>query len=114
MWEIEYYENARGDCEALDFIRSFSDKRLGLTILKSLEDLRNFGPYSLMKIGIVEKVERNLYELRCHFGKTAFRILFCQQNKKIFIALIFIKKTNKLKNRHIELAQRRINKYLNI
>ncbi len=114
MWEIEYYENARGDCEALDFIRSFSDKRLWLTIFKSLEDLRNFGPYSLMKIGIVEKVGRNLYELRCHFGKTAFRILFYQQDQKIFIALIFIKKTNKLKNRHIELAQRRINKYLNI
>lgn len=114
MWEIEYYKNDRGDCEVLDFIHSFSDKRLWLTIFKSLEDLKNFGPYFLMKIGSVEKVGRNLYELRCHFGKTVFRILFCQQNQKIFIALIFVKKTNKLKQRHIELAKRRINEYLNI
>ena len=99
MWQLEYYTKRRGDCELLSFIQQLKDGKQQAVIVKKLDILEKFGPYDLLPSKIVEKVDSNLYELKCHYGKCIFRVLFGIFNKEqkvIFLATIFRKKQNKV------------------
>lgn len=116
MWEINYYTSRRGDCEVYCFLQNLKNNKYQAAILKKLDQLEQFGPYRLLSSKIVEKVDSNLYELKCHYGKSIFRALFgilSKEKKIIFLATIFVKKQNKLTRPEIDLAKQRIKDKIN-
>ena len=112
--EIEYFKNKRGNCEILDFMASLKDENQQKAILKGLDKLKDYNFSDLLKVQIVEKIGKNLYELRCHYGKTIFRVLFGLIEGGIFVSVVFQKKEQKLKKGEMNLAIKRIKERVNI
>lgn len=104
--EIEYYSSDRGDCEISNFISSLNDQRHKKAIIESIELLQKEPFYELLKIKIVEKIHRDppIYELKCHFGKNIYRILFGIRLTTCHLLLIFSKKDQKIRGRYINKA----------
>lgn len=111
---LEYYQNSRGDCEILDFINSLRDNNYQLAILKQIGLLKKCGPYVLQKTKSLEKIGDNLYELKCHYGKTIFRLLFGIVGGRAYLVVIFQKKKQKIEKKLINLANKRINEKINV
>lgn len=106
--EIEYYSSRRGDSEIINFILSLPDDNHKKTIINQIDLLAKYGPFHLQKTKDIEKIGKNLFELKCHYGKTIYRILFGIINYKIYIVVIFNKKDQKIKKRYINLALKRL------
>ena len=80
------------------------DKSTNTKVYKCIRLLREFGkklgmPYS-------KKVGNNLYEL-IGLGKTHVRLLYCFEADLAWILHGFIKKSNKITNNDLELAEQR-------
>ena len=73
--------------------------------LKQIKLLENLGyelgmPYS-------RQIDNNLYELRIR-GRQEVRIFYCFYDRKVYILHVFIKKSQKIPRREINVAKRRI------
>jgi len=111
---LEYYQNSRGDCEVLDFIDNLPDENYKTAIAKQLNFLAKHGYQLLQKTKKLEKIGNNLYELKCHYGKTLFRILFGIVSGRAYIVVIFQKKRQKIDKHSINLANKRIKEKINV
>lgn len=109
--EIEYYTNNRGDCEILNFISKLRDQKHKKAIIDTINDLQNNDFNILVKINEVEKICKNppIYELKCHYGKNIYRILFGIRDDAYQLLLIFNKKDQKVRKKYIDLAIERLN-----
>ena len=102
MWQVRYVSQvARDEVEALpDDLRRRFDRLAGLIQAHGLEFLRE--PYA-------KHVEGKLWELRRSGRDGIARSLYvAQSGQRVVILRTFVKKTQKLPRREIEMAMRRL------
>ena len=109
-WKPVFYADSDGVEPVKDFILSQSDGAIA-EILHVLKLLHLFNvtlemPYS-------RKITENIRELRVHHGSDYFRILYSAIPGQYFLLLHGItKKTDKLSDRDIALAEKRLADYV--
>ena len=102
MWTYEFYHDEKGQEPVKDFLISLLPQPRG-KVLQAIQILSEFGinlpfPYS-------SQVEGRLRELRAHYGKNQYRILYyCDANQVFVLLHAFQKRTQKLPNREIQIA----------
>ena len=108
-WKIIYYQNAKGNFPASDFIQSL-DAKTKSKIINTLDLLKEFG----IKLGLphAKKVTgTQLWELRI-LGSNNIRIFYVAAIGKTFILLHgFQKKKQKTERKEIKTAQERLRDY---
>jgi len=109
LYEIIYYEeNYRSP--VVDFILEKSPKEQA-KILREIDLLEEFG----LSLGMpyIRKIANfDLWELRIKHSSNIFRILFKDSGSKFVLLHGFQKKTNKTPKKEINIALRRLEKYL--
>lgn len=98
MWEVNYFQTARGVFPVKEFIENqhLDDKaRIG----KSIRLLINYGPF--LKPPQIKKLQNGLYELRIK-GRTQIRILYTIRNNEYCLLHAFKKKSQKTPRREIK------------
>lgn len=109
-WEIELYENSRGEKLVEEFFDSL-DKKANLKIAHAFELLKTFGlegGYPHIK----KLTETNLWEYRI-LGSDSIRILYVSLTGRIFLILHgFKKKKQKIPVKEIKIAEERLQEYL--
>lgn len=109
-WQIELYENSKGDKLVEEFFDSLG-KRARLKIIHALELLKAFGlegGYPHIK----KLTGTSLWEYRI-LGSDSIRILYVTMTGKIFLILHgFKKKKQKTPPKEIKVAEERLQEYL--
>jgi phage-related protein len=109
-WKPVFFADTAGFEPVKEFILAQSDAAIA-EILHVLKLLRQFNitlemPYS-------RKITDNIRELRVHHGSDYFRILYSTVPEKQFLLLHgVLKKTDKLSDRDITLAENRLEDFL--
>ena len=104
MYEINYYEDARGRRPIEEFIDSLSPK-MKAKVFNRLELLEEHGPALGMPFS--RHLDDGIFELRTVQGSDITRVLyFFVAGDKIMLTHGFIKKTQKTPAREIERAKR--------
>ena len=110
LYEVIYYEDEK-ESPVEDFILEQLPKEQA-KIIRSIDLLEEFG-LSLGMPHIRKIVNYELWELRIQLGNNIFRVLFKDLNNNEFVLLHgFQKKTDKLPQKEINIALRRLEKYL--
>lgn len=105
-WEVDFYVDQRGYCPVEDFLDSLPDKHVG-KILQIIHMLEEFGlglpfPYS-------SQIEGKMRELRAHYGKTHYRLLYYGDVQRGFILLhAFTKRTERIPEKEKRIALQRL------
>ena len=107
QWLIFEYETKREDRPITLFIEKLKPKTIS-KVSRLIDLLSIYGPKLTMPYS--KKLTSNLYELRVR-GKEQIRILYAFLNNKIYLLHGFKKKTNKVPNKEIVVAEQRL-KYL--
>jgi phage-related protein len=106
MWDYEFYSDNRGHEPVKGFISSLDKKTRG-KILQLIQILAEFGP--ALPFPYSSQVEGKLRELRAHYGKKLFRILYYQDSEGVFVLLhAFEKRSQKLPEREIRIGLERM------
>lgn len=94
-------------CEKFEeFIESLPDKDAD-KLLALMSNIENQGMLVAQKMGWVDKLDKNLYEIRSKQGSNIQRALyFHKKDNKYFIVHGFTKKTQKTPKREIERGKR--------
>lgn len=106
MWDYEFYSDDQGHEPVKDFLISLDKKSRG-KVLQFIHVLSNFGltlpfPYS-------SQVEGKLRELRAHYGRRLYRILYYQDSDGVFVLLhAFEKRSQKLPEREVRIGRERM------
>lgn len=106
MWDYEFYQDEKGQEPVKDFLLSLPPKHRG-KVLQTIQILSDFGinlpfPYS-------SQVEGELRELRAHYGRTLYRILYyCDVNGVFILLHAFPKRTQTIPTREIRIATERM------
>jgi phage-related protein len=110
MWRYAFYRNENGEEPVRAFLDSLNEKQRG-KILQSIQILAELGP--TMPFPYSSHIAGKLRELRPHYGKTLYRVLYFQDDQGVFVLLHAIeKRTAKLPESAIQIAQERLNHYL--
>jgi len=105
-WEIDFYEDQEGSCPVEEFLDSLPEKHLG-KVLQMIQMLEDRGPN--LPFPYSSQVEGKLRELRAHYGKVQYRILYYGDARGVFILLhAFRKQTAQIPEREKRLAWQRI------
>lgn len=110
-WTVEYYRDTTGKEPAADFIDAFSHetRAKAFRIIKLLKDHG-----VLLKEPYTRQVRGKIRELRIKDNQGAIRILYFTYTGRRFILLHgFIKKTDKTPEREIEVAEKRMDDFIN-
>jgi phage-related protein len=106
-WIVDFYEDQKGSCPVEEFLDSLPDRHIG-KVLQVIQMLEERGPN--LPFPYSSQVEGKLRELRAHFGKVQYRILYYGDVRGVFILLhAFRKKTAQIPEREKRLALRRLN-----
>jgi phage-related protein len=119
-WELEFWESELGDCPVKDFLEELKrkDNLSHERINKKIDKLLGWGIADLCKIGYLEKIKsEGLYEFKISVSGIEFRFLgkidiknpYLRTFLTLCVAHAIKKKTNKLKNKDIEIAMSRLN-----
>lgn len=105
--EIDYFEKDSGELPVIDFIDALDEKSAG-KILKVIDLLEETGT-KLLFTEFMGKMSgtKGLYELRIFFNKVKYRILFVIVKSTAHMLHGIIKKTQKIKQKDIDLAEDR-------
>jgi phage-related protein len=108
--EIRFYKNSSGVNEIYKFIEKIRKKKKRDVIISKLRLLQVNGHYRLQATCDVKKIKGrpSIYELRCRYSGTIYRLLFGVILNYYYLALIFNKKDQKIRKKYIDLAQTRI------
>lgn len=102
--ELVFYETARGDAPALEFLRRQS-KAVRAEAGWLLEQLEKYG--NALERPIVGYLEDGIYELRWEVVRTKFRLLFFFSSRQIIVVTHgFTKKTRRVLPGEIDRARR--------
>ena len=99
-WQVEFFQNQRGDSPVEEFIKQ-QDESTYAKIIHSIDLVKNNG--ILLRPPYVKKIRNNVWELRIS-GKNAIRIFYCIFNNKFYFLHAFKKKTNKTPLKEIKIA----------
>lgn len=109
-WIVEYYRDAGGSEPAKDFMDSLPANTQA-KILRIIRMLRDYG--ALLKEPYTRQVRGKIRELRIKDAQGNIRILYFTYTGRRFILLHgFIKKTDKTPERDIELAEKRMDDFI--
>ena len=101
-----YYEDARGRQQVKEFIDEFDDKTKG-KILARIEFLAEH--WYEVRRPLVDKIEKNLYELRVDFAWNSVRIIYAYMFKNHIVLLHgFRKKTDRIREGDKLMARKRM------
>ncbi len=106
MWTYEFYQDEKEQEYVKDFLLSLRPRPRG-KVLQAIKILSEFGvnlpfPYS-------SQVEGRLRELRAHYGKNQYRILYyCDVNRVFVLLHAFQKRSQKLPRREVRIAVERM------
>jgi phage-related protein len=106
VWHVIFYKGEDGDQPVKDFILEQSDGAIG-EILHVVDLLHKFD----LSLGLpyVEKVRGKIWSLRIKHSSDYYRILYFASSGKKFILLHALKKkSDKLPNKDIEIAIKRM------
>lgn len=110
MYNLIFYTAERGDSPLDDFLDGL-DKKSRAKVAAYLSLLEEQGPN--LKRPYADIVRGKIRELRVHYGSNQFRILyFFQVFDQIVLVHALSKKTPQLKNRDIELAEKRMEDWM--
>ena len=105
MYNLVFYTNAQGDSPIDDFLDRL-DTKSRAKVAAHLSLLEEFGPN--LKRPYADVVRGKIRELRIQHSSNQYRILyFFQLRDQIILAHALSKKTQQLKEKDIELAERR-------
>lgn len=109
-WIVEYYRDREGKEPAANFIDALSNEARA-KVFRIIKLLRDYGV--LLKEPYTKQIKGKIRELRIRDNQGAIRILYFTYTGKRFILLHgFIKKTNKTPSREIELAEKRMDDFI--
>jgi phage-related protein len=110
LYNLIFYTAERGDSPLDDFLDGL-DKKSRAKVAAYLSLLEEQGPN--LKRPYADIVRGKIRELRVHYGSNQFRILyFFQVFDQIVLVHALSKKTPQLKNRDIELAEKRMEDWM--
>ncbi|RJO61760.1 type II toxin-antitoxin system RelE/ParE family toxin [candidate division WS5 bacterium] len=110
LYNLVFYTTERGDSPVDDFLDGL-DKKSRAKVAAHLSILEEQGPH--LKRPYADVVRGKIRELRIHQSSNQYRILyFFQLRDQIILAHAFSKKTQQLKERDIELAERRMQDWI--
>lgn len=106
MWDYEFYKDEAGKEPVKDFLLSHEPKKRG-KLLQIIQVLSEFGPN--LPFPYSSQVEEKIRELRTHYGKALYRILYYRNSKGVFVLLhAFEKKTKKIPEKEKRTARDRL------
>ena len=108
-WTVEFYEEDDGTTPVEQFLLSLSlePRAKALAIVKLLEESGPALPFPYSS-----QVRGRIRELRAQRGKDKIRILYFADNRRWYILLHgLIKRSNKLNEKDIEIAEHRMQKH---
>lgn len=110
MYNLIFYTTERGDSPVDDFLDGL-DKKARAKVAAHLSLLEENGPH--LRRPYSDVVKGKIRELRIQQSSNQYRILyFFQIRDQIILTHAFSKKTQQLKEKDIELAQRRMEDWL--
>lgn len=102
--EVRFYRTEEGEEPAYSFILSLRPK-LKAKVYGALELLSEVGPE--LRPPFSKSLGDGIFELRCHFGSDAVRVLyFFFKGRIVVLTNGFVKKTQKTPSGEIELAKK--------
>lgn len=105
-WKVEFYQDQQSVCPVEEFLASLPGKHLG-KVLQVIQMLEERGPN--LPFPYSSQIEGKLRELRAHYGKAQYRILYYGDLDRVFILLhAFRKQTAKIPKRALQIALRRL------
>ena len=110
VWEIEYFETAKGKRPVQEFIDSL-DTRSKAKIARTLDLLEQFG----IKLGMpyAKHVEGDLWELRTRVGSNQYRLIYFLFTGGVFILLHgLMKKSGQIPQQDLRTARDRRTEFL--
>ena len=106
-FQAVYYRNRDGSEPVSDFIDRLSIKRQ-VALDNQIDRLNMLGPdFPHLPFPHSSQVEGELRELRCHFGREHYRILYRRSRSLIVLLHIFRKDTGKIPSADTEIARER-------
>lgn len=109
-WAAEYYREADGKEPAAEFINSLP-KGARAKVFRTIKLLKDYGV--LLKEPYSKQIKGKIRELRIKGSQGSIRILYFTYTGRRFVLLHgFIKKTDKTPIRDIEIAEKRMNDFL--
>ena len=106
LWEVESYEDDDGSSPVEQFLEALPDKPLG-RVVQVIRLLKERGPH--LAFPFSSQVEGKLRELRAHYGRDQYRVLYYGDPNRVFILLhAFRKHTAQIPKQDSELAQQRM------
>jgi len=110
LYNLIFYTTERGDSPVDDFLDTL-DKKSRAKVAAHLSLLEEQGPN--LKRPYADVVRGKIRELRIHQSSNQYRILFFFQARyQIVLVHAFSKKTHQLKEKDIELAERRMEDWI--
>ncbi len=110
-WIIDYYKGTRGNEPVKEFLNSLS-LPARVKMMRLIEFLAERGV--LLKEPYTKQIRGKIRELRVKDKQGAVRVLYFTYTGKRFILLHgFIKKTDKTPEGDIEIAEKRMNDFIN-
>src|ERR687892_1642215 len=102
-----YYRAPDGSEPVSDFIESLTIRRQ-VAIDNQIDRLNDLDPAAPpLPFPHSSQVEGELRELRCHYGRELYRILYRRSANLVILLHMFRKDTGKLPPREVEIAKRR-------
>ncbi|MBI4241583.1 MAG: type II toxin-antitoxin system RelE/ParE family toxin [Candidatus Rokubacteria bacterium] len=109
-WLIEFYESEEGGCPVREFLDGL-DKRRRAKLLAIVKLLEEEGP--TLPFPYSSQVRGKLRELRAHYGREIYRVLYFGAPNRTFVLLHALeKRTEKLPERDISVAETRMEQHL--
>lgn len=110
MFEVKFYTTSRGKSPVKDFLLQL-DTKARAKVVKSLEILQEQGPN--LRRPYADMVKGKIRELRVEYHSNQHRILyFFFQRNDIILLHAFLKRSQKLKEQDITLAENRMNDWI--
>ena len=107
-WPVEFYEDESGGRPVEEFLKALPAGHLG-KVLQVLQMLEERGP--LLPFPYSSQVEGRLRELRVHYGRALYRILYYGDAQRTFVLLhTFEKRTQALPAEDVALARKRMSR----
>lgn len=111
MREIIFYRKVSGRCPVEEFLDTLSDKQAA-KILWVLRLVKSLDPVPKQYFKLLENTE-GIWEVRVQLGNNIFRLLgFFAESQMIMLTNGFAKKTQKVPQQEVVLAQQRRTDYL--
>jgi phage-related protein len=107
-WPIEFYEDEAGKRPVEEFLERLPEEHVG-KILQVLQMLEEWGPRLPFPYSC--QVEGRLRELRVHYGRTLYRVLYYGDAQRTFVLLhAFEKRSQAVPEAELRAAMKRLAK----